>query len=540
MPPNFEKVGVQVSVEGANLFSKQSQEVNDAMEKMNKISEKVSKESSKSWENHSQSASIGSAAIARATIIATTAYHAFNAAIKQVVDVTYGMNSRLEQSQIAFEVLSGDAQAAGAMINFVTEYASRSTFGYEKVLKASTQLIRYGFSLKEAKELVELLGNVAAAAGDRGADAFDRAAYALGQMNAAGKVMGDDLRQLKDAGVSISNVFQIMARNTGKSIGELVSLEKQGKLSSIEFLKAFKEWSQANFGDMMERQLDTAKGALANLSTNIKIFASSAFKPLYDRFGDIIKRAAELSRSDDFDMWAARTAAYVEFVASQLERLPEIFMISFKMIYSIVSSIGKLIYTALQWINPFVRHSPSLVEQVQEGARQIAEAYSQLGKSIPSSISNATNAIMRLSNVSSAAMQQLEQEALKVSLTNMQVFSYEVPAAYMEALHAIEAMRVELDVIISRQTATLREYSRSVDDVKNAVETKSRAIKEAERALKPYENILEDANDELQKARDNLEKYRDGLDIYRQAVDKSRNALEKHNEIVDVYTSRLN
>ena len=77
-----------------------------------------------------------------------------------------------------------------------------------------------------------------------GSEGVKRATIALQQMSAAGRITGEDLNQLRDAGIP---VYDLLSSATGKSKEEVVKLAQAGKLGKKEL------------GAMMEA-LESGKG----------------------------------------------------------------------------------------------------------------------------------------------------------------------------------------------------------------------------------------------------------------------------------------
>lgn len=70
----------------------------------------------------------------------------------------------------------------------------------------------------------------------------------------------------------------------------------------------------------------------------------------------------------------------VSSAQSALGSLVSAFATAMTTILQIVIEIGTLIYEAMQWLNPFAEHSPSLVSQVEDGAVAIMEGFRLMGE----------------------------------------------------------------------------------------------------------------------------------------------------------------
>ena len=93
---------------------------------------------------------------------------------------------------------------------------------------------------------------------------FKSLTLAFSQMSATGKLMGQDLLQMINAGF---NPLQVISEKTGKSIGELKDEMSKGAISTKMVQDAFHAAASegGQFNGMLEQQSKTMKGALSNL-----------------------------------------------------------------------------------------------------------------------------------------------------------------------------------------------------------------------------------------------------------------------------------
>lgn len=104
-------------------------------------------------------------------------------------------------------------------------------------------------------------------------------------------------------------------------------------------------------------------------------------------------------------------------VGRGLQALASIFAQGLGIVFQIVVTIGLMIYEALQYLNPFARHSAPLVDQVDDGVGQMAASYNQLAAAeapidgVASSINGLTDA--QSGAASSAEAMKAQQKGLQ-------------------------------------------------------------------------------------------------------------------------------
>lgn len=395
---------------------------------------------------------IASGAVSVAAGFATfqIAQRAFEAASEAAI----GFNARMEQVGIAFKAMLGSAENARAFLFDLQRFAAVTPFSTENVLQATRLLLGMGFAAQDVKGILTDLGNVAAGLG-LDSSGVERLATVLGQMHTTGRVLGQDLLQLSQAGVNVGQVFQIMSEQTGKSVAELKQLQSQGQLDADLFIKAFREWSQTRFGDAMAGQAHTFLGALSTIKDSLLIVASTAFKPLFDRISELAQRIAAFVSSDDFSRWAAKVAAGVDIALDALGTLARGFGSIFSTILSVAVDIGQAIYQALQWINPFARHSPSLVEQVNAGVDAIITRYEQLGL-IQDPVKAAGQALQQLGSVTATAAIDRVKQSVDALKDRAQLLSDALTAA-KDRLRALTETPIQGEGTIQNRIASLQD-----------------------------------------------------------------------------------
>lgn len=128
--------------------------------------------------------------------------------------------------------LLGGAEKGQAMMAELTEYAKVSPLDFQGTVGAAQMMLGFGIDQQKILPFMKALGDVSM--GD--AQRFQSLTLAFSQMSAAGKLMGQDLMQMVNAGFQ---PLDQLAKDTGKSIGQLKDEMSQGKISAEMVQQAF-------------------------------------------------------------------------------------------------------------------------------------------------------------------------------------------------------------------------------------------------------------------------------------------------------------
>ena len=141
-------------------------------------------------------------------------------------------NARMEQYTTSFTTMLGDQAKAQELVNDFKLEAARTPFGMEHLAKGAQTLMAFGLSADEAQLRLKQLGDISQ--GDAGK--LESLTLAFVQMSSTGKLTGQDLNQMINAGF---NPLEEMSRKTGKSIGELKDEMGKGAISAQMVADAF-------------------------------------------------------------------------------------------------------------------------------------------------------------------------------------------------------------------------------------------------------------------------------------------------------------
>ncbi|VHO01587.1 tape measure protein [Lawsonella clevelandensis] len=173
-------------------------------------------------------------------------------------------NARMEQYTTSFTTMLGDQAKAQKLVNNLKAEAARTPFGMEDLAKATQTLMGFGMSAEESQVRIKQLGDISQ--GDAGK--FESLTLAFAQISSTGKLTGQDLNQMINAGF---NPLEEISRKTGKSIGELKEEMAKGAISADMVADAFASATSegGRFYGAMDAQSKTFPGQLATLKDGV-------------------------------------------------------------------------------------------------------------------------------------------------------------------------------------------------------------------------------------------------------------------------------
>ncbi len=188
-----------------------------------------------------------------------------------------GQNANMEQSRVAFAGLLGSGQAADAMLRQLWNFAATTPFEFPELVQSTQQLLGMGFAARDVIPVLTAVGDAAAGVG-RGKEGVDRITLALGQMQARGKVTGQDMMQLTEAGIP---AWKILAESMHLTVAQVEDLSQQGKLGA-DSVTALWHGMEHMYGGQMASQAKTFNGLLSTLHDNAMAALMTFSGPLFD------------------------------------------------------------------------------------------------------------------------------------------------------------------------------------------------------------------------------------------------------------------
>lgn len=222
---------------------------------------------------------------------------------KKLWDLLIGSNAEMEQYTTSLEVMLGSASKASAMIEKMRDFAAKTPLTLENVISGGSLLMSYGVDESTLIDTMTKLGDLASG----NAEKMDRITLAYGQMLAKGKVTGEELMQMTEAGVPLQTALAESIGVTGEEFSKMVS---KGEVGIDALNKAITGLTTGNgkFAGMMEKQSQTMQGMLSTLQDNLSEFmrkmGEGAFGEVKSALQEASDLLAEWEEDGTLDKWA--------------------------------------------------------------------------------------------------------------------------------------------------------------------------------------------------------------------------------------------
>jgi tape measure domain-containing protein len=215
----------------------------------------------------------------------------------KIWEMTKGVASlgiEMEQTRVRFETMLGSEKEALKMIDQVYAMANKTPFTSKDLFKASETLMQFGVAGDEILPMLSVLGDVSGGNAER----FDRMALAMAQSSAAGRLMGQDLLQMVNAGF---NPLQVISEKTGKSMLFLKKEMEEGRISFDMVKEAMITATSAGgrFYGMMDKQSKTVGGRISTLIDKIQLIGISMGEAIMPAIGFLADLAIKVADNID-------------------------------------------------------------------------------------------------------------------------------------------------------------------------------------------------------------------------------------------------
>lgn len=185
--------------------------------------------------------------------------------ISQAFQAAVGSSLEFEQQQANLKtLLNGDAEATSKLVSQIKDYSKATTYDTSGLVDAQKTMMAFGLDAEYAFGKLKNIGDIAM--GDQ--QKMNSLALAFSQMSSTGKLMGQDLLQMINAGF---NPLEVISQKTGKSIGELKDEMGKGAISAEMVAQAF-EWATeegGRFYNGASAASETTAGKIAKMNKTI-------------------------------------------------------------------------------------------------------------------------------------------------------------------------------------------------------------------------------------------------------------------------------
>ncbi|TDQ01241.1 tape measure protein [Labedaea rhizosphaerae] len=204
-----------------------------------------------------------------------TAGTAFTVAGVAAVGMGIKFAASQEQAVTAFTTMLHSGQDARQFMVQLQDFAAKTPFDLPSVVTGAQRLMAFGFDAKQVLPTLTAIGDAVAGMGGS-AEQINQVTLAIGQMSAKGKVQGDEILQLTEAGIP---ALRILANQMGVSTAKLQDMISKGLVPSSKAIpllltgiergtKGAAGQTQA-FAGMMANQATTLTGVWSNFTDNL-------------------------------------------------------------------------------------------------------------------------------------------------------------------------------------------------------------------------------------------------------------------------------
>lgn len=175
----------------------------------------------------------------------------------QTVAKAINLASQVEDATIAFEVLTGSAKDGQLLFEQIRKFAAESPVTFSNAAEATKTMMSFGVAAQDVQQNLKMLSDVTGGNNER----FKMLALAFSQTSAAGRLMGQDVLQMINAGF---NPLQQISKTTGETMIELKKRMEDGGISAQEVRQAFQDATSEGgmFEGMTDRLAQTVSGKL--------------------------------------------------------------------------------------------------------------------------------------------------------------------------------------------------------------------------------------------------------------------------------------
>lgn len=208
--------------------------------------------------------------------------------IEEFVGKMVQVRGEFQAADTAIQTLLGSKEKADALMSQVREYAKISPLEFSDVTAATQMMLGFNIEAEKVPKFISAIGDVSM--GESGK--FNSLTLAFSQMSAAGKLMGQDLNQMINAGF---NPLQMMSEKTGKSIATLKDEMSKGAISAEMVQQAFIDATSAGgkFYNMSENASKTINGQLSMMQDAM----DAAFNEMGQKSEGVIMKGIQMTTS---------------------------------------------------------------------------------------------------------------------------------------------------------------------------------------------------------------------------------------------------
>jgi tape measure domain-containing protein len=191
-------------------------------------------------------------------------------AIGGLIKSSLQLGATLQSNRIAFQTMLQDPKAGDALFKKIQQMGAATPFESKDLIGQAQIMLQYGQAASSIIPNLNMLGDISMG----NAEKLKGLTYAFSQIGAAGRLQGQDLRQLIDAGF---NPLKVISDKTGRSMAQLKTDMEKGKIS-FDMVKDAMVTATSKGGmfyQAMQAQSQTLGGLWSTLVDNFDQFRAA-------------------------------------------------------------------------------------------------------------------------------------------------------------------------------------------------------------------------------------------------------------------------
>lgn len=273
-------------------------------------------------------------------------------AVGGAAKAAFGELITLQNARQSFEVLTGSADNASKVMADLAAYAKNTPFEFNQIAGASKTLLGFGSTAENVGGQLRQIGDIAGATGGD----IGGISLVFGQVQAQGRLMGQDFLQLINNGVALGDV---LAKQLGVPASEVKKKIEEGAVTFDVFNAAVTEATSAGgkyFGGA-DKLAQTLSGRISTLKDNftamVGTFVGVDFSTGIVQAGGAFDRLSTAAKG--VNDWISANQATIDSVAKTIGGA---FLTALD---AAVAAIGGVVTGIQWWVKGFQEGNPLII-----------------------------------------------------------------------------------------------------------------------------------------------------------------------------------
>jgi len=411
--------------------------------------------------------------------------------LKQAADFSRKMiqvRSEVEALEISFQTLVGNKEKADALFSSIREFAVNTPMMLNGLAKGAQTLLSFNIEADKVMTVLKQIGDISMGNQQR----FDSLVLAFSQMSSTGKLMGQDLLQMINAGF---NPLATISEKTGKSIAQLKDEMSAGAITSEMVAQAFADATAegGKFHGMLEKQSKGLSGSISNLKGAIDDMFNDIGTKSQSTISSIIQGATDIVRNYEKvgNALAVLIAGYGSYkaavIATNLAMKAAAFSENIRLVGMFRKELGLLkaaqqAFNLTAMKNPYIVAASAIIattvaiSKLVKSKREEKQAIIDSTKEMREEYTQTNMLVGKLKNAN------IQEEERKRILEQLRAVNPDIVRTINDESTAYERLNEQLEEYNKRQLAAIavKQYSKK-EDFEGAVDELMKARDEMQR-----------------------------------------------------------